>query len=236
MSLHTINRMSQDKFGTGLPIYTEKEYQLRKPNYTGHSEPYGSSKGYWICPSNKLPTLQFLYTGATLSTVEIVQVCGSNDGDVVAINTSNIETQDINIGTVFYTTDIDRKFSLCTGLYYLRFTLSDGTIYYSEVFEVGAICALYNKLTYAVQSVEPDLSANVNFTLQVSSSNDTAAITLTVNGVPYTGNGVFNINMPVGGSTIILLVDSIQCGAYEQGYTFTNNAGTIFELNKVYNT
>jgi hypothetical protein len=235
MSLHTINRMSEDKFGTGLPIYTHKEYQIRKPNSNGDSEPYGSKKGYWICPSNKLPTLQFLYTGATLTKVEVVEVCGSEDGDALEINTSNIETQDINTGTVFYTTDIDRKFSLCAGLYYILFTLSDGTLYYSEVFEVGVLCTLYSSLSFAVQSVEPDLSANVNFTLQANNSNDEVSIVLTVNGVEYFGTGTFLINVTTGGSTVFVNVLSEQCGAYEQAYSFINNAGVSFSLNKLYN-
>ena len=234
MSLHTINRMSTDKFGTGLPVYTKKEYQIRKPNLLGDSLAHEGSRGYWICPSNKLPTLQFLYTGATLTTLELIKTCGANDIETITLNTSEVETLAITTGTVFYITDDERKFSLCRGLYYLRFELSDGQEYFSEVFSVWAICALNNKITYSIQQVLPDLSANVKFTVFSSSSNDIQTITTTINAVDYLGNGEFIVNVPNGGSTIIHNVLSEQCGTYEQGYTFVNNAGVTFSLDKVY--
>jgi len=235
MSLHTINRMSEDKFGTGLPIYLKKEYQIRRPNLLGDSIAYDNSKyGYWICPSNKLPTLQFLYTGATLTTLELIEVCGSEDAGVTNLPITAVETQAINTGTVFYTTDIERKFNICSGLYYLKFTMSDAQEFFSEVFAVGSICALNNKLSYQVVQSFPDLSVDANLTLFASSENDVQSITLNVGGIDYFGNGTNLINFPNGDTTIKLTVVSEACGTYEQTYSFINDNAVSFDLVKQY--
>jgi len=231
MSIYTRNRLSESKFGTGLPFYLNRENQER---FKAELYVYGSV-GHWVCPSNELPTWQ-IRTPTTLTTVELIPTDGKTDGTPIVLPLSAVEVRAAtDNGTGFdiaFTTPTPRAFSLC-GTHYFRLTFDNGDVWYSEVFVAGLVCGANIQLTSEVLQVNVDDTVNVRFVFSADAQNISAA-NVNILAVDYpVGTFIVN-NIPLGATPISINVETAQCGTFADAYIFTNSGGGITTLVKQY--
>lgn len=235
--MHTINRQTENAKGTGLPVYRKREYQER---FT-ETYPNGTPYGFWQIPNNKLPTLQFWvdkFALPAINTIELIPTNGTEDGTAILIGTpptaSFCVTDADTLDEFFVTmlTDDDRDFTLECGTYYIRFTMSNADIYYSEVFKVGGVCSLYSLLSFTADQVNMDNSVDTTMTLDFSGT-DITSFSVQIGASTYI-TSPFNHTFAVGDTSILVQIESDFCGTYAQSYNFNNNAGLTFTLTKTY--
>lgn len=234
--MHTINRLTQPSKGAGLPFYRKEEYQER---FT-ETAPTGSPLGYWIVPQNKLPTFQIWIQKAgalSISTVEIVPTTGGTDGAAITIPNANIvelcaeDTAEENEYLILTCKDEDRAFTLTCGTYFVRITLDNSAVYYSEEFIVGGICSLEYSLDFEVTQVNVDLSADVEMTF--TTPNPIVGFAVTI-GVDTYITSPFTHTFADGTTQLTIEIETENCGIFAQNYEFVNNGGLTFSLTKTY--
>lgn len=231
MSIYTQNRLSESRFGTGLPFYLNIENQER---FAGELYVYGTV-GMWQCPSNRLPTWQ-IRCPDELKDVEIVPTNGKEDGTAILIDSTNVqEVSALDEGDPFFiafTQEVTRAFTLC-GTYYFRLTFNNNAVWYSEVFYAGGYCGASIELTANVVQVNMDDTVDVEFEF-TANAKDTSAATATILGLSY-GVGQFTVNnIPVGNSIFTTSVETENCGTFNDSYSFRNLGAGVTTYTKQY--
>lgn len=231
MSIYTQNRLSESRFGTGLPFYKNVENQER---FKAKLYVYGQV-GHWVVPANQLPTWQ-IRCPDTLVSIELIPTDGKQDGTPIVLPLSVVDIYAATDNGIAFdialTTPEERKFTLC-GTYYFRLTFAGDTVWYSEVFAAGVICGATISLSQQLVQVNGDDTVNVKFTFNAEASNITAA-TMTILAVDYgTGETTVN-NIPLGDTAITIVVETENCGTFRDAYNFNNAGGGIVTLTKQY--
>lgn len=217
MGFFSRNRQVEGKFGTGLPIYAELEYQERNREI-----PAGSNIGLWQVPNNKLATTQFLVdaqiTGFEIRLANTLE--SSEDGAVISIDVTQLQKTCLSSGDFVYTiNDDERGFILDCGVYYYYFEVSGGARppLYSERFRVGGVCEQVGFLTLdALGAPTPDIVADIGLgSIYPVVSPD--VLQATVDATTYTAD--FQVTIAPDTTKLIELeVITAKCGTYTQQY------------------
>lgn len=200
MSLYTLNRQSRNKRGTGLPVYFAKEHQDRFKEI-----PIQSNLGYWQVPTNKLPTLQYTVPSLlTVSEIQLIKTGSSQDTVFNTIDVSNVEyvcfrdnEAEENIRFIIID-DRTRDFTIPCGTYYLQFTMSDASVFYTELFTVGIFgISIDLQLGDIINTTPTEITTNLDLTI----SGTFTSFNATANGNNYNSTP-FPVTLPIVAMTV----------------------------------
>ena len=127
---------------TTLPIYNllaKQAYERAKKGITGQDRVIPI-----VCPLNELPSFQWLDFGdgcSSVSKIELIDLDGSStdiSGYFISIPASRAITGD----TYFYYNGGSLSSPIPCGFHYLKITMDNAKVYYSEWFDAEDICSL----------------------------------------------------------------------------------------------
>ena len=231
MSIFHINRQTSSAMGTGLPFMNNILYQQR------YIETETSEKvGYWEVPQNQLPTFQVWNTYDIVSFSMVQVLDGIDQTPIVLDNALLFKNCTLEGKTIFSTQpDFELQFLLPCGFWYFILDFGDGGKIYSEVFFVNGVCCNSLYLGYEVLSVNIDLSMLIRFTVNHTTINSPLppGYATTVGATTY-NTKVFTATLPLNNTSVLMVVDTGNCGVFTQNYTFNNTLGISSSLTPLY--
>lgn len=226
-SLFHINRQTETAKGSGLPFMYSLAYQERNAEVTD-----GTPLGYWQTPQNKLPTFQ-IWSDYDLTKIEIVPTDNGIDGTPFEILLTNvIKTCTDPAKKIYHTDNTELDFLLLCGYYYIKLTFGANPALYSEVFQVGGVCAFgFDLVVNGVQDMGGGIQ-RVSFS--ITSNDGSGTTTFYTEAVTnWTTQSALD-NLPFGDTNVTTEITTQYCGVYTQRYVYSNLGGTTYTFIPVY--
>ena len=132
-------KMNQNNNLSVLPFYGSLDEQNHRRSYA-----YGETYPLYV-PLGAVPVFQIIrrHTGASVSGVVMYAFDGTQVGDIrsalVAAGLTVQQYEDDGYDIVIYGNITQQNITTAEGRYYLKVTMSDGDVYYSDVFTVTAL-------------------------------------------------------------------------------------------------